>query len=573
MTSNVTLTLDLTAKTGRVTDLTDYSLYGIDVSTNVAKALAVIRFQGEIIVDKSSTSSPLIDLQSGATYFEFPLELDSSGQPAYGTYQIENYQVFFAVASSAIDSDAGTQTITVPSQGGLADAISAGDSLFFNKLLPLPVVGLTTTVVSAEAASGALVVTVESGVVDYTNVAGSLSFTANTFEGTYVYSGCTQVTGAVTLTPDCDYGDNGTWTVNNSTIVTTQTLVSTLATINYPSWTGEDPIVVTSLPYVNNRLATGTYSVVAAFVYSQVENDGLILKYTTTVKDEFDVTCNNSLCGLSPCIEALRAAHAAELLRNKISKYQVYVDNVNLYYLEAVGYKSCGDNDAFMAAMGNIKLTLEASGCDCGCCDEDSLMWVYNTSNSAQTAIEVLQAEVLALQNPTVYNEVLYYSQIPFASAPSYYPTTLDFSRPFTDISAVTIDKKYFDADPNGYSKKFVEIEFSSYSADNVQATISVVGGDTIYTGTNASPFVDVTVKHKVVLTTIQMSAQVFMVVNSQAQFVDNDDNASKWIPYSQLYDTTLWDLTEDLVLDFTPLLNSNQIVYTDFKITAIAIP
>jgi hypothetical protein len=137
---------------------------------------------------------------------------------------------------------------------------------------------------------------------------------------------------------------------------------------------------VTSLPYVNNRLATGTFSVVAAFVYSQVENDGLIIQYTAHFAQEFDVRCAQPLCSLNKCIENLRVANANAINSGRVSPFQVYVDNISLLWIEAQNYLACGQLGNYQSAVEAIQVQLDSSGCDCGCCEDSELRWITNGS-------------------------------------------------------------------------------------------------------------------------------------------------------------------------------------------------
>jgi hypothetical protein len=91
---------------------------------------------------------------------------------------------------------------------------------------------------------------------------------------------------------------------------------------------------------------------------------------------------------LVPCIENLRAAHQAELLLNRISKYQVYVDNVLMYYIQALNYRACGEITKYRDTLKLLEAQLDASGCDCACCDDQSYYWVSN--NSGVSVIEGL---------------------------------------------------------------------------------------------------------------------------------------------------------------------------------------
>lgn len=570
MTNNVTLTLDLTAKTGRVTDSTNYAALGLDVSVNQAKALASILFQGEVIVAKTTVGDPLIDLQSGATYFEFDLELDSDGEVANGIYEISDYSVACVLTATDI---AGDQTFYFAGEGDLSTSFTEGDTI----TVPSGVNAGTFTVIEAANFSGILIVTVEEDTTAQTGIslACAVVFAGTLANTTFTYSGCTQIAAAASLVADCEYGDNGTFSVSNTTDITTQTITSLTATINYPSWTEEAPIVVTSLPYVNNRLATGTYSVTLSEVISQTQSDGLILSYTAVFTGEFKVSCAGSLCGMLPCIENLRAAHAEQLRLNKISPYQVYVDNLLMYLTQADGYKACGNYDDYRTALANAQAQIDASGCDCSCCDDDTLQWVYNTSSAAQTAIELLQAQVEALENPTVYSKVLFDSVFPLSDDQALLPNNPTFYRPFTDISEITIAKEYLAPSDNGYPKNYVEIEIHSYVEDNSfapqvvnTATLENVIEDVIVSGSDATSRIKIRLyTYENGTSGITQISQIegFTIDNAVSSNIDNDN-------YFQKSGTDLWDTTADLVLDFTPKEPENC-SYTYFKITAVALP
>jgi hypothetical protein len=388
--STTTLTLNLTTKKGRVTDTTDYAALGLTVGDFAAKGLGTIYFGGEIIYQHNSVGDPLIDLEAGDTFFEFDLELDGNGDVANGVYAVD-YSLRLA-GSVDLLSVTEPDTLVVDTNLWLADYLVAD-----NVLTVMPSDADVDVVSAVLNEAGDEVTITVTGTLDDTDLTFDFDITNDQTSASYTFAGCTQLESKVTFVSDCDYGDFGSFSVSNNTAITTETLVSLNCTINYPSWTGEDPIVVTTLPYSNNRLATGAYSVKLTEVISQTQTDGLILIYTAVNGlsgngEEFNVSCAGSLCGLSPCIENLRAAHYQELTNNKISKYQKYVDNVNLYYIQAQTYKACGDLDDYAAAIAAIEATLDASGCECSCCDDTDLKWVQNTSASTITAIEELEA-------------------------------------------------------------------------------------------------------------------------------------------------------------------------------------
>jgi hypothetical protein len=396
MISTVTLTIDATNKVGRVTDTTDYSSLGLSVSSFGAKGLGVIYFQGQQIVSKLDIGDPLIDLQAGDTFFEFPLELDVNGEIANGVYQID-YSLRVDTTEAGVDFGAGVTLPNTFDPGAafqwLADYLQPGNSIF----LYTPGSGdQDVTVATAEFVDPNMTITVNETI---TSVWSFFQVILTNLQSTtyYTYSGCVQSETVINFTYDCDVAPNGTFSVSNFTNLNGGTIISLNATINYPSWTSTTPtfnsqIVTTSLPYTNNVLATGTFGVSLSQVIENVQSDGLILQYTTSRIQEFNVSCVGSLCNLVPCIESLRNAHAAELQRNRISKYQVFVDNVLMYYAEAQNYRSCGEMDKYRSTLALLEAQLDASGCDCGCCDPDTYQWVTNnTTSTIDSLINAIQ--------------------------------------------------------------------------------------------------------------------------------------------------------------------------------------
>jgi hypothetical protein len=68
----------------------------------------------------------------------------------------------------------------------------------------------------------------------------------------------------------------------------------------------------------------------------------------------------------------------------------VFVDNVLLYYTEAMNYRACGELDKYKSTIALLQAQLDASGCDCACCDNETYYWVSN--NSANSIIDELIA-------------------------------------------------------------------------------------------------------------------------------------------------------------------------------------
>ena len=396
MISTVTLTLDLTNKTGRVTDTTNYLALNLGVATFEAKGLGTIYFQGQQIVSKMTVSDPLIDLQDGDTYFDFPLELDVNGEVANGVYQID-----YSLRVNTLTTNFPV-TITLPGTMDIGsgfewilDFLEVGDSIkLYN---PITLDQQFVPYASGEFVDPDFILETDTVIDDPTYPFWGINLTNAQSSTSYTYSGCTKSAAAVTFAYDCEVAPTGTFSVASATQLNGQTVVSTSAVINYPSWTSANPnfnprVVVNSLPYTQNTLATGTYTVSLSQVIHSIQADGLILQYTASTTGEHRVSCTGSLCGLNACIENLRSAHMAELQRNRISKYQVFVDNVLMYYAEAQTYRSCGDFDAYNRALNNIQEQLDSSGCDCGCCDDEVYEWVnVNTNATIESLINAIQ--------------------------------------------------------------------------------------------------------------------------------------------------------------------------------------
>jgi hypothetical protein len=327
----------------------------------------------------------------------FDLELDVNGEVANGSYSAV-YTVNFDF-QCGVTTTAPTEIIMVsgPTFGTNYQGFSPGASITISNILPGG-----SIIDTSENQSGDLVVNITGTIATGGPSTEQVSVTNLPNNFSWVYAGCNMVESKASLVADCDYGDFGTFTVSNETNLEGVTLESLTVDINYPSWTNEATITQTALPFTQNNLATGTYSVELTQQIEKVQNDGLIINYEATCIQEFKVTCSGSLCGLNECIENLRKAHEAELLKNKVSKYQVYVDNILVYYMEAQNYKACGEMDKYRAEIAKIEAQLDASGCDCGCCDEDQYKWVQNTSANAINiiaSIEQLQDDVDVIEN------------------------------------------------------------------------------------------------------------------------------------------------------------------------------
>ena len=409
MISTVTLTFDLTYTNpatgalqprGIVTDLTDYAGLGVNLLLREAKGLGVITFNGDIIVNLNTVGTPMIDLQNwdysnGVPTYTFNLPLDLNGNVANGVYTF-TYSLRLYLTGEQFTSVTPPDTIITDGDLYLADFLEVGNTIILEGGVNEPVVVSSAVVddpnveiTTSTVISGALF---DSFGFDITNVQ---------LNEVYSYAGCTQASADVNFVYDCEVGNSGSWAVaNTTTLAANESITSLNCTVSYPSWTALTPtfnpqVVLTSLPYpsapgTETPLATGTYTVSLTEQIEQTQTDGLVLSYSRSVIKEFTVSCAGTLCGLVPCIENLRAAHAAELVRNRISKYQVFVDNVLMYYIEALNYKACGELAKYKETIALLEAQLDASGCECACCDDETYYWVSN--NSGVSVIESLIA-------------------------------------------------------------------------------------------------------------------------------------------------------------------------------------
>jgi len=564
MTSTLVPVFDETTKIGRFTDTTDYSAFNL--LTSGAKGLGTVYFNGDIVFQKLTVGDPLINLASGATYFEFPLQLDSTGALAQGVYTI-NYFVRMAITGGQFLSSGTTDILIGDGGAEYADFLVAGNTLTLDGVSDTDVVIATVDALISGNPSYTLTETEDFSLYD----SYSFDVTNPTFTGSYSYSACSQVSAVLEFTYDCDYGNNGTWAWSNATNLTNDTLVSLSGTLSFPSWAAQTPIEITALPYSNNMLYTGVYSANVSLVLRQTQTDGLIIQYTATYIAEKKVTCAGSLCGINPCLQKLLDAHVAALKANKVSPYQAYVDTVTVQYVIAQNYKDCGEYDNYKAALALIKAAIDASGCECACCDDNDFFLVQNTSVETQNQIEIILEQLNILQTVT-YDKILFDSPVMFVDDPSYYPLAVEIYRTFDELSAITIPKEYFDTEPNGYSKKFVMLEITSFSTNNSSLFVDDVNGERLYAGT--VPTGDnnaITQRHRIKLSTATLSGVVLGIISGESFQVDNDSPSTGAIDgyYQTNYGNDYWVLADDLVISITMGADNTDSAITECRITA----
>lgn len=403
MESVIQLTINKSTKKGVIKDMTDYEALGFTpelLSSYGAKGLGVIKCNGTIIVSKMDINDPLIDLSDGDTEFMFDLVLDSGGDVANATYSIEYYVNMSKTGINYSGTDVPTK-VEVSAVDGLSNFLEEGNVLSF-ALSPSGTEELT--IVSVEDIGGGDVI-IELNTAP-TQSGGSFSFniTNQTFLKSWVYKGCKEVKPCIEFTSDCDYGTNGVFIVDKDVKLDGATITGTNCKISYPSWTAlENPsfnpdITVNVLPYTNTTLATGTYTVDLTLQISKTESDGLIVTYVSSDSKEFFVSCMNSMCGMTACIEKLLSAHRQALKTSPVSPYQSTIDTVNTLSNLYRELKSCGKIDEARKALETIDIAIQSSGVECNCgCDNDELKWVQNTSPSTTAYIDQVK-EMVAQQ-------------------------------------------------------------------------------------------------------------------------------------------------------------------------------
>jgi hypothetical protein len=403
MESTIRIEINKTTKQVRVVDISDYNF---PVTTLLAKGLGTLRFEGNIVAERLSVSSPLINLEGGATASAwFNCILDSNGAIAYGTYSIDNYSVRTALVDDLVNS-------VVAGTGGaggfvlngidLSDVLVDGDSVTISDSLSLN--NGVKSVASVSVVSGNSTVFVDQAVNAETPVASSkISFdlTKQSGSASGVYSGCDQVTLQFSFESDCERGLNGFLVVRDTTDYLGQTVNSKDITLSYPSWTGEASVSSTSGSLSLSAIATGTYNV---FMESNISfyTGGLLITYDASFNDEKKVTCSGSLCGLLPCIQNLLNVHVAALKNGQVSPYQQFVDGILLNYLQALENKKCGEYEKYQANVQAIDDLLDASGCECSCCDDEVLIWVNNIDPAENNILTQLQDDVAELQEQII---------------------------------------------------------------------------------------------------------------------------------------------------------------------------
>lgn len=393
--SAVHLEFDITNTRYRLVNTTNFlTTYGLNVATYGMKITGTLMFNNAIYEQHLTAIDPFINLQAGDNVSAWnDLPLDENGEVVNGTWT-GTFNVRAVGTGLSIFSFALTGSIMTTIQDELASFFIAGNTFTVSGGANS---GVKTISTATDVGANLQIVTVEA-LVNQGPVGDTWAFDLINPSGTltHAYTGCTEVAATATMTSDCDSGDNGTLTYEDTTpyAAAEQTLVSRSAVITPPAYAvaaGIAAVTTTESSYTFTQLATLTWELTLTNVLSYTQDDGLVVSYTASLTKEYKVTCAGTLCGLNPCIETLSQAHDAELLANTVSKYQRFVDKIALLYIEALNYKQCLEYDNYRAKIAEIEEVLEESQCECTCCDDEVARLIYNTSSDSQTAIEQIQ--------------------------------------------------------------------------------------------------------------------------------------------------------------------------------------
>ena len=399
MESTINIEVNVVTNMFRVVDSTDYAAQGVSLAALAAKGLGTVRFNGDIVYQKLLVGDPLVNLAAGATTSAWvACPLDSNGNAAYGTYTCD-YSVRTMLDDVTCDSvvaGSGGAGAFVLDGLDLTNVLAAGDSITISNSLSAN--NGVRTITSVTLASGNSSLFVSQTVNTETPVASSkVSFdiTKVTGDASAVYVGCEQITLSVSFNADCERGLNGSIVVLDTTSYGDQEVTSKQLTLMYPSWTDTANVTSTDGAITLSAIATGTYTITSESTITLTSGD-LIITYVASLSDEYRVSCSGSLCGLLPCIQNLLQAHAAAV-KNGFSPYQYFVDSILLNYVQALEYKKCGEFDKYQERVDAIESLLDASGCECSCCDNDALYWVINIDPEENNILIELQEEVAAI--------------------------------------------------------------------------------------------------------------------------------------------------------------------------------
>jgi hypothetical protein len=570
-----TITFDNDTKQVRWTDNLDYANYNVPAATirGLGQGFGIT---GSLFVDKMSPVAALIsDLNTttkNSIYYDLPV--DSLGEIVNGAYSFL-YAVYtpYTAVNQAVTSFSASNTIVIAGQDW--SWLEAGDT-FAVTLATTPANNGAKTVVSAIYNGSQTIVTVSTAITVEAGGAAVINFAiTKQYEKTITqsFTGCDEVTPAITMTNDCTQTQFGTITATDTTDYGTQTLVSRTITLEAPNGLypvpAEDPWTTTATSesaLTVSTLATGTWTAKLICEVSYTGTDGLVVLYSFGTDGSgalftSEVTCSTQLCDIVNCISNFITT---TITCNNPTPVQLK-ETAQLGLLLAA-YQvamNCGETDKMAAYVTEIEGILGDS-CTCGSAD-GTPTWINNNAASGTTTIEELIAEIAVLTNIVTNLEQ---SCTPIFNA----SWAIGNDTSFAQIQPFQIAKEFFALGPDApYYKSlgWVEmiIDFKVATSDAYVSIYNQTDGAYWYNqnvgGTATSGSV------KMIWTSWNSNPRCTIVTEFEAA-------GNTYIHDESILSTADWDLDADLLVNITPSNYGSfpaAIVYSNVTVIGYKIP
>jgi hypothetical protein len=400
-TPNVRLFIDTVNKRIRIEDTTDFEGLNLSVVLTVGTG-TIYRPDGTILA-----SGIAVNRSSGQNNSAWVnLDVDNNGDIVTGSYRLK-YDMSFSATNLPVLTifNEGITTNNAGVNSDLSGVFSYPSSITISGAATAGNNGIKQ-VSSATFFDGANVINVNSDMTPISDpvstVFGFAVVVQSFWDTRYNYTGCPFAVPSVAVKYDCDSTRFGSITFSDSTILPSgQTFVSRNLTVSYPSGltnptspapqtTGEPSITISTL-------ASGSWGYRLTYNVNVVQADGLAYGYTSTSgSQEVAVSCENSLCSVTACLQSIITKHEQSLKQTGVSAFTGLITTLSASYILADTYRRCGELDKMRVVVANMKSLIESSGvdCNCGCGSESGNNWIDNSSFSGQDALDVLQLQI-----------------------------------------------------------------------------------------------------------------------------------------------------------------------------------
>jgi len=589
-----TINIDTTAKTARVVDLTDYTALGIDLASLNAQVIGTATGPNLVAMITGTIGSALINLWDGETESaEFDVPVGTDLKVLNGSYSLLTslYLQASNVLCQSVTAGTGGAGYFLMANKNWTNVLRVGDTITITDSTASNNGTKTVTAVTLVGSDTQVYVS-ETLNVEVTGSSRVSFAVTHTNDGTMSdqYSGCDVVTPVVTGVCDAYNTQFGTLSFSDSTILPSgYELTQRDWSIAYPQNLNPSP---TTDPYVSsesgsdvplnetvsfNQVASGVWNYRMTHYVSVTQSGGLIYTYTAdTGAQPYTVYWLQNICAINSCYASLIAQEEQEISSQGQSSLTGPLDVISRKMLVLMGQMQCGDNSADVAqtALEIQALINETGRCTCSCSGASTgNQWINNGGSDSQGIIDQLVTDVEVLQEQINYNPIIFYSTIPFADDENTLPPTgsFDIWQPMSGLSAITIPPSYFDANPTNYGTKWVEVELTAYVANAGEGSISCVR-----VGSPATEFLeqvnigaDCTMKCLMRFTTKKDGADTLGVCTTEIYQFSNDDSNDIKNQQDMVQGNAIWDLSSNLVLDFTPKDPTKQSIL-NLKIQAV---